>query len=351
MDKVVIGMSGGVDSSVAALILKNKGYEVIGVTLNVWQEDNTECGIKAIEDAKQVADKLGIEHHVVDYKEKFKSEVISKFIEEYIETRTPNPCNICNRFVKFNGLLEYANSIGAKYIATGHYAKVEMDTNTGRYYIKKAKTDKKDQTYALYNLTQEQLSRVLMPLGDFEKEDVRKIAEDNGLINANKKDSQEICFVPDKDYAKYIEKNAGYVPKQGNFVDVSGNIYGKHKGIIHYTVGQRRGLGLSLKQPMYVIGLNKKDNTVLIGTEKQLERDTIVCCDVNFMPILKLDMPLKVDVKIRYNARPAKATITAIENGKVKVVFDSPVKGVAPGQAWFFYIEEKLLGGGIIMGD
>lgn len=349
MDKVVIGMSGGVDSSVAALILKNKGYDVIGVTLDVWQSDNIECGEKAKSDAKQVAEKLGIEHHIVNYVEKFKENVIHKFISEYMEARTPNPCNICNRFVKFTGLLEYAMSIGAKYIATGHYARVEQDTTTGRFYIKSSKSYKKDQTYALYNLTQEQLSHVLMPLGDYDKDEIRKIATENGLINAEKKDSQEICFVPDKDYAAYIAKETGYVAKEGNFVDNAGNIYGKHKGIIHYTVGQRRGLGLSLKAPMYVLKLDKEKNNVVIGAENELERDTLICKEVNWMLIDKLTEPLKVQAKIRYNAKPVYATLLPLDNGELKVVFDLPVKGVAPGQACVFYIEDKLLGGGLIV--
>lgn len=349
MEKVVIGMSGGVDSSVAALILKNKGYEVIGVTLDVWQEDNIECGKKAKKDAKEIAEKLGIEHHIVDYVDKFKENVIRPFITEYMEARTPNPCNICNRFVKFTGLLEYAKSIGAKYIATGHYARVEKDNETGRFYISKSKSDKKDQTYALYNLTQEQLSHILMPLGDYEKEEIREIALKNGFINAEKKDSQEICFVPDKDYAAYIAKTVGYTAKEGNFVDKTGKIYGKHKGLIHYTVGQRRGLGLSLKAPMYVLKLDKEKNTVVIGLENELEKDSLVCNNVNWMLIDKLETPLKVQAKIRYNAKPANATILPLDNGDVKVVFDIYVKGVAPGQACVFYIEDKLVGGGEIM--
>lgn len=349
MEKVVIGMSGGVDSSVAALILKSKGYEVIGVTLDVWQNDNIECGKKAKSDAKEVAKKLGIEHHIVNYVDKFKENVIRPFISEYIDARTPNPCNICNRFVKFTGLLEYANSIGAKYIATGHYARVEKDSVTGRFYIRKSKSDKKDQTYALYNLTQEQLSHILMPLGDYEKEEIRKIALENGLANAEKKDSQEICFVPDKDYAAYIAKEVGYTAKEGNFVDTTGKVYGKHKGLIHYTVGQRRGLGLSLKAPMYVLKLDKEKNTVVIGLENELEKDSLVCTKVNWMLIDKLEIPLKVQAKIRYNARPVAATVFPLDNGKVKVMFDECVKGVAPGQACVFYIEDKLVGGGEIM--
>lgn len=351
MEKVVIGMSGGVDSSVAALILKNRGYEVIGVTLDVWQKDNIECGKKAKSDAKAVAEKLDIEHHTVDYADKFKENVILPFITEYMEARTPNPCNICNRFVKFTGLLEYAKSIGAKYIATGHYARVEKDNETGRFYISKSKSDKKDQTYALYNLTQEQLSHILMPLGDYEKEEIRKIAMENGLVNAEKKDSQEICFVPDKDYAAYIAKEVGYTAKEGDFIDRTGKIYGKHKGLIHYTVGQRRGLGLSLKAPMYVLKLDKEKNAVVIGAEKELERDTLVCTKVNWMAIPCLTAPIKVEAKIRYNAKPASATVLPLDSGDAKVVFDAPVKGVAPGQACVFYIGSKLLGGGEIVKD
>lgn len=346
MEKVVVGMSGGVDSSVAALLLKEAGYDVIGVTLNVWERAD---GINITEDARTICEKLGIEYHVVEYKEQFKEKVITPFVKEYIEGRTPNPCNLCNRYIKFEALLDYAKRIGAKFIATGHYARIDKDEKTGRYYIKKAETDKKDQTYALYDLTQEQLSHIIMPLGDYTKERVREIAERYELINANRKDSQEICFVEDKDYAGFIKKHFNYISKSGNFEDNLGNVYGKHKGIIHYTVGQRKGLGLSLKKPMYVIRLEKDANKVIIGDEKELEKESLICKNVNFMLIEKLQEPIKIRAKIRYNAKPVNATLLPADNGNVKVVFEENVKGVAPGQACVFYIDDKILGGGIII--
>ena len=346
MDKVVVGMSGGVDSSVAALLLKKAGYDVIGVTLHLWDRID---GVSVAEDAKIICEKLEIKYNVVDFREEFKQRVITPFVKEYIEGRTPNPCNLCNRYIKFEALLEYAKSIGAKYIATGHYAKIAKDDVTGRYYITKSAADKKDQTYALYDLTQEQLSHVLMPLGDYTKEQIREIAEENSLVNANRKDSQEICFVEDKDYAGFIEKHFNYISKPGNFEDNHGNVYGKHKGIINYTVGQRRGLGLSLKKPMYVVRLEKATNKVIIGEEKELEKDSLICNNVNFMMIDKLVEPKKVMAKIRYNAKPVSATILPLENENIKVVFDENVKGVAPGQACVFYIDNNVLGGGIIL--
>ncbi|MBR5227425.1 MAG: tRNA 2-thiouridine(34) synthase MnmA [Clostridia bacterium] len=346
MDKVIVGMSGGVDSSVAAVLLKKAGYDVIGVTLNVWENSD---GNNFAEDAKYICEKLEIPYLVVDYKKEFEQNVILPFVNEYIEGRTPNPCILCNRYIKFEALLDYANKIGAKYIATGHYSRIEQDKETGRYYIKKSASDRKDQTYALYDLTQEQLSRVIMPLGDYTKEEIRNIAEQNGLINANRKDSQEICFVENNDYAKFIQDRFGYVSKPGNFVDSSGKVYGKNKGIIHYTVGQRRGLGLSLKHPMYVLKIDKDKNNVIIGNEKDLETTQLECKKLNFMLIEKLEKPIKVMAKIRYNAKPAPATISNVDNGNVKVVFEEPVKGVAPGQAVVFYIDDKVLGGGIII--
>lgn len=349
MEKVLIGMSGGVDSSVAALLLKNKGYEVIGVTIDVWQPEAEDMASIAIQDAKKVCDKLQIKHIVVDYKKGFKESVIDRFAREYMAGRTPNPCNICNRYVKFEVLLNLAKDMGINYIATGHYASVGKDETTDRYYIKRCKADLKDQTYALYDLTQEQLSHVLMPLAEYTKEEVRDIAIKNNLVNASKKDSQEICFVPDKDYAKYIEEQYNYKAKTGDFVDTKGLKLGKHKGIVHYTVGQRKGLGLSLKQPMYVVKLDIDNNNVVLGLEEELNRKTVICKDVNFMLVERILNPIRVKAKIRYNAKAQEAIVSSMEDGKIKVEFDLPVKGVAPGQACVFYLDDIVLAGGIII--
>lgn len=254
--KVVIGLSGGVDSSVAALLLKKQGYEVIGVTLNVWQDYNINNNV-AINDAKKIAEELDIEHETIDLRDDFKSIIIDNFANEYINGKTPNPCVLCNRYIKFDALLKTAKKFNADYIATGHYANVIKDEKTSRYYISDC-NNKKDQTYALWMLSQEELSHTLMPLSNYSKEEIRTIAQENNLITANKKDSQEICFIKDNDYAKFICDNYNYTDKPGKFIDIYGNSYGMHKGIIHYTIGQRRGLHLSLKEPLYVKEIDKK---------------------------------------------------------------------------------------------
>lgn len=357
MKKVIIGMSGGVDSSVAALLLKEQGYEVIGVTLNLCKikEDNKLskkeiCNEDLVNDAKNVADKLEIPYHELNFKDEFKKKVIDSFAREYINAKTPNPCVMCNRNIKFEKLLvEAKQKFNADYIATGHYAKVCYNEKTNRYFLKQSLDDKKDQTYVLYSLTQEQLSCVLFPLGDYTKEQVRKIARENGLINANKQDSQEICFIEDNDYAKYITEKYDYKPIQGNFIDKSGKVLGKHKGIINYTIGQRRGLGLSLKKPMYVCKIEKEKNNVVLGFEEDLYSNTLECNNVIFAQFDKLEKPMKVTAKIRYSAKKSKATIFPIENGNVKVIFDKPERAITPGQAVVFYDNNILLGGGTII--
>jgi len=344
--KVLIGMSGGVDSSVAALLLKKQGYEVIGVTLNLWEKASDDY---AISDAKQVCNKLGIEHHVLDFKNIFHEKVIDYFAKEYMEGRTPNPCIACNKYIKFAALLDNAvNMFNCEYIATGHYAKIDFDKNTNRYFLRKSKTDKKDQTYVLYNLTQEQLAHTLMPLGDYEKEEIRKIAEDNNLINAKRRDSQEICFVEDNDYVKFICENYNYTPQKGDFVDINGNKLGKHNGIINYTIGQRKGLGLALGKYQYVIKFDMPRNEVVIGDEEFLFIDTLFCKKLNFMIIENLTNEMEVTAKIRYSAKPVQATIIPIENDMVKVVFKEKQRAITPGQAVVFYIDDIVIGGGII---
>lgn len=354
--KVVVGMSGGVDSSVTALLLKEKGYDVIGITMNVWQREETEkvcekacCAVDSVNDARRVCFGLNIPFYVLNFRDVFKEVVIDNFATEYMKGRTPNPCIMCNRYIKFETLLNKALSLGASYIATGHYAIVEYNEETGRYYLKKSITDSKDQTYALYNLTQDQLRHIIMPLGEYTKEQVRELAKDNGLINANKHDSQEICFVEDNNYAKFIEEKYNYKSMPGNFVDKNGKVLGIHKGIIHYTIGQRRGLGLALKNPMYVVSVNVEDNLVVLGEEKELLRNSLICTKVNFMPFEKLDKPIKVGSKIRYNSKPAQSIIYPLENGDVKVVFDEPVKAITPGQAVVFYDNDIVIGGGTII--
>lgn len=350
--RVVVGLSGGVDSSVAALLLKQAGYDVIGVTMILFDKENSDkaCGSSsATNDAKQVADKLDIPFYTLDLRNEFKKYVIDYFANAYINGKTPNPCIACNKYLKFDLMLTKAKELyNADYIATGHYAKVKYNESTDRYYIAESITQAKDQTYVLYNMTQEQLKHTLMPLGNYTKEQIRKIAEQNGFITANKKDSQEICFVEDNDYANFIAKNYHYTSVAGDFVDTKGNKYGKHKGIINYTIGQRRGLGLSLKSPLYVKRVNKETHEVILCTKEELFEDSLICSDVNFMAIPDIQEPIRAQVKIRYSAPKVKATLIPLENNLVKVVFDEPQRAITPGQAAVFYDNNVLIGGGII---
>lgn len=354
--KVVIGMSGGVDSSVAAHLLKEAGYDVVGVTMKIWQDEEACsleesggcCGLSAVEDARRVAADLEIPYYVMNFKEEFKENVMDYFVEEYLEGRTPNPCIACNRYVKWESLLKRSLDIGADYIATGHYARIEQLPN-GRYALKKSATAAKDQTYALYNLTQYQLSHTLMPVGEYTKDRIREIAEEIGLQVANKPDSQEICFIPDNDYAGFIEETTGKAMPTGNFVTVDGKVVGKHKGIIHYTVGQRKGLNLSLGYPVFVLEIRPETNEVVIGKGDEVFADKLYCNNVNYMAIEDLEGDMEVVAKIRYSHKGSKAIIRKVEEDVVEVVFEEPQRAITPGQAVVFYDGDYVVGGGTII--
>lgn len=357
MSKVVVGMSGGVDSSVAAYLLKKQGYDVIGVTMQIWQDEEEFvqeenggcCGLSAVDDAKRVADMIGIPHYVMNFKKEFKSCVMDYFVDEYLNGRTPNPCNACNRYVKWEALLKRSLDIGAEYIATGHYARIKQLDN-GRYVIANSATSQKDQTYALYNLTQSQLSHTIMPIGDYTKEEIRQIAGDIGLTVANKPDSQDICFVPDNDYASFICNTTDYRPVCGNFVDLQGNILGRHKGIIHYTVGQRKGLGLSLGKPYFVVAIRPEANEVVLGTNDEVFTDSLVAHNVNWMAVDDIGTEeVTLKAKIRYSHEGSICKVKNIGDGKVSCVFAEPVRAVTPGQAVVFYKDDYVFGGGIII--
>ena len=352
---VCVGMSGGVDSSVAALLLKEQGYNVIGVTMQIWQDEDRDvvstnggcCGLSAVDDARRVAEQLDIPYYVMNFKQEFKKYVIDYFVDEYRNGRTPNPCIACNRYVKWESLLTRCMAIGGDYIATGHYANVIQLPN-GRYTLREAKGIDKDQTYALYNLTQQQLERTLMPIGQYSKPQIRAMAEAHGLMVAHKPDSQDICFVPDGDYAGYLTKEAGLSSVPGDFVDIHGNVIGRHKGIIHYTIGQRKGLGLAMGHPVFVVDMIPEKNQVVIGENADVFSDRLLCNMVNFMSIEDLCGPMHVKAKIRYNHKGSMCTIRKIGEDLVEAVFDEPVRAVTKGQAVVFYEEDHVLGGGRI---
>ena len=343
------------DSSVAAYLLKEQGYDVIGVTMQIWQDEEQAmqeenggcCGLSAVDDARRVAAALEIPYYVMNFKKEFKEHVIDYFVEEYQNGRTPNPCIACNRYVKWESLLQRSLSIGAEYIATGHYARV-VQLENGRYTLRRSATLAKDQTYALYNLTQDQLKRTLMPVGEYTKEEVRSIAEKINLRIANKPDSQDICFVPDGDYASYIEEEAGVKVPKGNFVLTDGTVLGCHKGITHYTVGQRKGLGLALGYPAFVLEIRPETNEVVIGTKEESMTMQLRARNLNFMSIEDLTEPLHVFTKIRYNHRGAWCTIEKTGEDEILCTFDEPQRAVTPGQAVVFYDGEYVLGGGTI---
>ncbi len=357
MKKVMVGMSGGVDSSVAALLLRDSGYDVTGVTLKLFSDEDivqaekegkTCCALSDVDDARSVAYRLGFEHIVFNFRDNFREHVMKQFADSYLAGRTPNPCIECNRHVKFDKMLRRAQELGYDFIATGHYAVNEYDEKSGRYLLKRPKDRSKDQTYVLYSLTQEQLAHTLFPLGTLEKSQVREIAENAGLVNSSKPDSQDICFVPSGKYAEFISRFTGEVPEAGDFVSMEGKLLGRHKGIINYTIGQRKGLEISLGKPAYVVRKDVETNTVTLGDEADLYTDFLIAEDVNLISVAEVTEPMRVTAKTRYSQTEQPAILSHLGEGEYRVDFDTPQRAVTSGQAVVFYDGDIVVGGGTI---
>lgn len=354
--KALIAMSGGVDSSVAAKLIKDRGFDCIGCTMKLYHNEDagiprshTCCSLDDVQDAESVAYKLGIPYYVFNFSYDFKRKVIDKFVDSYMRGITPNPCIDCNRYMKFEKLFQRAQLLNCDYVVTGHYARIEKDRETGLFLLKKALDETKDQSYVLYNMNQEQLSHALFPLGGLRKSETRRIAEESGFVNAGKPDSQDICFVPDGDYASVIELHAGQTPASGDFIDKCGNVLVRHKGIIHYTIGQRKGLGLAFGEPMYVCRISAEDNTITLGKEKDLYSRVLTAGDFNWISGESPDGEIRCKVKTRYRHPEQWASVTALDGETVRIVFDEPQRALTPGQAAVLYDGEIVLGGGTII--
>lgn len=346
--RVLLGMSGGVDSSAAALVLKEKGYEVIGVTMDLYSEGNNNNSASI--DAKKVCEAIGIPHIEYNLRKEFKCKVIDNFIQEYSNQRTPNPCIECNKYLKFGLMYEKAKELNCNYIATGHYARIEYSEKYKRHVLKKSSNILKDQSYVLYRIPKEILDKIIFPLGEIKtKEEVRNIVKEKDLIVANKPDSEDICFIADGNYKRFLEKNSNLKPKEGDIVNSKGEILGKHKGLYYYTIGQRKGLGISYKVPLYVIGFNKEKNQVIVGEEKEIYKNEAIVSDINLLLIDEITDKMNVLVKTRYSSREEKATIEKIDKNLIKVCFEKPVPRITPGQSAVFYIDDIVLGGGKIL--
>jgi len=348
-NKILLGMSGGVDSSTSAILLKESGYEVIGCTLELFAGSSC-CNTNTYLDAKKVCKVVGIPHFIFDYKKEFKESVIDDFINCYACCKTPNPCIECNRHIKFGIMYDKAKELGCDYIATGHYAKTEYSEKYGRWVLKKSNAGKKDQSYVLWSIPKELLEHIKFPLSDFESKDqIREIARTHNIPVASKPDSEDICFVPDGDYAKFLENNSDIKPNPGNIILSDGTVVGKHDGLYHYTIGQRRGLGVAYKAPLFVLGFNKEKNEVIVGEENELYSKEITVEDINLLLVDEIKEPIEVDVKTRYSTKVAKAKIVQTDDNTIKVLFDEPQRAITPGQSAVFYVDDYVLGGGKIV--
>lgn len=354
MGRALIAMSGGVDSSLAAKIMLDRGYDAIGCTMKLYSNEDivvknpkTCCALDDVEDARSVCRHLGIPYYVFNFQDEFREKVICKFVDCYEHGRTPNPCIDCNRYLKFGKLYERAQVLGCDVIVTGHYARIEE--RDGRFHLRKALDPAKDQSYVLYSLTQEQLAHTVFPLGDLKKTEVREIAKDAGMVNAEKRESQDICFVPDGDYVSFLRKFTGHDYPSGDFVDKDGNVLGTHKGIVSYTPGQRRGLGLALPAPMYVSRLDVENNRVILVYDEDLRNTEALVDDVNWISGVVPSGQVRVQAKLRYHQKEQWATAVPQKDGKVRLLFDEPIRAITPGQAAVFYDGDEVLGGGTIV--